>query len=283
MAGPSASQVLNPHTFLTREGRTRGPLAKIARALNLLCSLWLFGKPGAGPTERKIDAVPLSALTPEEDEFATMMSGRSTLLAHVFPRDSLEFFAFDEREKPQWQQCWLLFLRKLSLYYDNRRIVLKSPAHMFRVSWILDVFPEAKFVFISRNPDQIYPSLRNTTSFLRSLWSFQAAQPPIPNEHTIAGMRAMVDTYRRDRALIPPENLHELSYESLSCDPLATIADIYSKLGLPNFATARPYILGEIVARQDYKANVFPSISQQEKDLLRQELVDYYEAYGYPG
>ena len=55
-----------------------------------------------------------------------------------------------------------------------QRLILKSPAHTARVKILHELFPEAKFVHISRNPLEIYQSTQKL--FLDLL--IQVPSPP---------------------------------------------------------------------------------------------------------
>ena len=51
-----------------------------------------------------------------------------------------------------WRNAFDLMLRKLSLRCGGRRLLLKSPVHTARVPLLLQLFPEAQFVYIHRDP-----------------------------------------------------------------------------------------------------------------------------------
>ena len=61
-------------------------------------------------------------------------------------------------KRRRWCDAFLYFVRKLSLRAGGRRLVLKSPAHTARVALLLELFPDAQFVYIHRDPLTVYQS-----------------------------------------------------------------------------------------------------------------------------
>lgn len=279
---PTHSQVFNPHTFLTRDGWAKGPLAKIARGANWLCSRWAYRDfPRASLPDRGLDAIKISAVTPEEDEVASMQSGHSPILSALFPDDAERFWDFQSPvERMAWQENWLVFLKKISFCAPERRLVLKSPLHLLRISWILELFPEAQFVFISREPGVVLQSMMHMTSLLAS-WSLQSKGQGLNPSAAIDEMSTLYNGYLRGKELIPSRNLHELRYEELTADPISACETLYNSLGLSEFSLALGPIQSELEARKGYKVNAFAPLADADMDLLRGRLAHYYEAYNY--
>jgi hypothetical protein len=49
----------------------------------------------------------------------------------------------------EWKEIYLYLLKKETLYRDGKRLVLKNPANTARVTLLLEMFPNARFVHIS--------------------------------------------------------------------------------------------------------------------------------------
>ena len=62
----------------------------------------------------------------------------------------------------------------------QKPLLLKSPAHTGRIRLLLDLYPEARFVHIHRNPFDIYRSMLGAFRKLRPWWALQ--KPPGPAE-----------------------------------------------------------------------------------------------------
>jgi hypothetical protein len=283
LAYPTWSQVYNPHTFLTREGHTRGPASQALRALNWLFSRWEYGR-SSPPADRGFDRVRVTPATPEEDEFALLNCGQSRLLPFLFPLQAESLLAMERKEL--WQGSWLGFLRKLGGIHPGRRLVLKSPWHMARVPWILELFPEAKFVFISREPGQV---LRSSMAMhqmalltaLQDLGGGPESQRRFAEWAAFASAREQILSYLEHRALIPAGHLHELRYEDLRRDPEGELEKLYRALSLPGYETSLPRFREALRERADYQVNAHAELSQSQRERLRTEWGPYYEAFGY--
>jgi hypothetical protein len=281
-AYPTHAQVFNPHTFLTREGWTHGFLARSLRALNLLYAMAVYGNSRSiGSSERGLDRVLVGPAAPEEDDFALLASGLSPMLALAFPNDYERFLTRPEGRR-SWQSAWLAFLRKVSFCQPGKRLLLKSPPHLERLPWILELFPQAQFLFISRDPSDLYRSTARAVRTLRELCSFQDYQEPEP-ESLLPFMRKQAEVYLRDRRKVPPGQLHELRYEDLVGDPEAELERAYRALSLPDFEAFRPALRGALQQREGYRTNLHAPLQARTQSRIGQEMAAYMRAFGYPG
>ncbi len=276
LAYPTFSQAFNPHAFLTREGHCTGWLAKGLRAINLLMSIWEYGF--YRPSTRGFDAVPAAATAPEEDELALMMSCQSPNLSLAFPRDRQQVIALVDRVG--WQGAWMKFLRKVSMLHPGRPLVLKSPLHLVRLPWILELFGEAKFVFICRRPDEVLASTLDIAQTLERDWRFQEFESDHLENSLVSG-RFLIEAYLRDRSLIPNGHLHELSYEDLVRQPESELERLYAALGLPDFEGCRAEVRSALRERGEYQVNSHQPLPTWLRERLRQKWRPYYEAFGY--
>ena len=122
-----------------------------------------------------MDNMKLSFDLPQEDELATNMlsGGVSPYMAIAFLKRSvweklLPLWTLElesgcsKDQKEKWKESFLYFCRKLQLRAGpNKRLLLKSPVHTARVSLLLEIFPNAKFVMCHRNPYAIFTSSVN--------------------------------------------------------------------------------------------------------------------------
>jgi hypothetical protein len=119
---------------------------------------------------RPMDAMPLSFTTPAEDEIAVnvLTGGVSPYAAVTFMpryRELLPYCTFEgcsQADIDAWCRSFLWFLRKVTLAAGGGRggrpLLIKSPVHMGRVPLLLRLFPRAKFIFIHRDPLEVFQS-----------------------------------------------------------------------------------------------------------------------------
>lgn len=225
------------------------------------------------PKQRAMDNMPLGWDRPQEDEFALCNLGvpspyRTIAFPNHPPQDQ-EYFDLRQvssADREVWKRAFLKFLKQITLR-EPKRIVLKSPTHTSRVRTLLELFPDARFVHIVRNPHAIFPS---TVHLWKSLYLTQGLQRP-----KFAGLQDYVfDTFvvlherlDEDRPLVPAHRFHELRYEDLVADPLGQMRELYEKLDLGEFDRVRPRFEAHLAEIGDYQPNHF-----QQDPALRAEI-----------
>ena len=263
-------QVVNPHTFLgTEESNTR----RFA---------WLV------PDRRPMDNMSLSFQTPQEDEFAPcLMSLRSLYLGVSFPRREehyaryLGFRGVPAAEVEEWKAAFTWFLKKLTWKY-RRPLVLKSPPHTARIRLLLEMFPDARFVHIHRDPYTVFQSSRHY--FDTATWHTYLQRPDVPGieDRLIARYQALHEAFFEERSLIPAGRLHELGFAELERDPVGEMERLYGKLGLPGFASFRPKLQTYVNSLSGYRKNQFPELDPARRRTIARAWQRGFEEWNYP-
>jgi hypothetical protein len=171
------------------------------------CFLW-FERAGKylfkdilSPT-RPMDNMKLHFDLPQEDELGTNLLVGCTVSPYnslIFMRDMKEYrkyqcFLEDQvssQDVQKWTKAFRYFIGKVKLRdvlmgrrrnsnvknCQNlpRRLVLKSPCHTGRVRLLLKLFPNAKFIFIHRNPYEVFLSGAHMAS---TTYGFMFLQQP---------------------------------------------------------------------------------------------------------
>jgi len=178
------------------------------------------------PSRRPMDNMAAGWDRPQEDEFALCMMGQpSPYLTIAFPNHGPQYSNYfdleglSSRALTSWKRTFMGFLQRLT-FKDPRRLVLKSPPHTCRIKVLLEMFPDARFIHIVRDPYVVFPS---TVNLWRSLYETQGLQRP-----TFAGLEDyvfqtftfMYDRLEEGRKLVDPSRFFELKYEDLVRDPV---------------------------------------------------------------
>src|SRR5205823_1911873 len=133
-----------------------------------------------------------------------------------------------DAEVAAWKAALLGFVRKLA-WKHRKPLVLKSPAHTARIRLLLEMFPEAKFVHIRRDPYAVFRSARHTTQKLVGYFALQ--RPALDVEgRTIRDYRAVYDAFFEEVGLIRRDRLHEVRFEDLERDPIGRMRGVYETL-----------------------------------------------------
>ncbi len=266
---PTMYRTLFPWHFLT----TEKVVSKATR--------WLI------PRSRPMDNVPMSWDATQEDDIALcIMSLVSCYMFMATPEDftqywrSLDFRKLSESERQRWKECLLLLLKKIS-FRDKRRIVLKSPSHTFRIPTLLEMFPDAQFVYIYRNPYDVFRSavhLRKTVIQENGLGRpvFKDVEKEILKSYQLG-----FEAYERDRMLIPEGNLTEVRFEDLETDPMQEMSRVYQNLSLPGFETVQEILKREELHLKRYKKNRFQHDAEQMAEVY-DTLRPAFDRFGYP-
>ncbi|MEJ7591593.1 MAG: sulfotransferase [Planctomycetaceae bacterium] len=238
------------------------------------------------PKTRPMDNIPITWHTPQEDEIAIAIDcGLSPYLMLAFHmRQDIYGRFFDPREMTEvertiWKGSLLRLIQKLTIR-KNRSVVLKSPSHTYRVATLLEMFPNAKFVYIYRDPYAVY----NSTMHLRqTMFSENALYPPDvegSEDEMVMMYEKCIRTYEETKSLIPRGNLHEVRFEDLENDPLGEVAQTYKALGLSSWPSVEPLIKAEIPELTAYKKNRF-RMDREKMKKIYQRIGWIFNQYGY--
>ena len=103
------------------------------------------------------------------------------------------FFTFEHaqpHQRQRWIDCFLFVCRKLSLRCGGKRLLLKSPVHTARVKLLLELFPDAQFVYVHRHPEEVYQSACHMAN--TAYWHMYLAQP---TDEQVHAMRLLESPY----------------------------------------------------------------------------------------
>ncbi len=238
--------------------------------------------------KRYMDDVKISGSTPSEEEIsmATLAQG-SFWNGYFFTKDMDYYFnkyvLFDgitQKEYRNWKGMYHFLMQKIQFVNPGKQLVLKNPPNTARVKMLLELYPDAKFVFISRNPVEVYLSrLAQYDTAVKS----KDLQNMTKDEWESKLLRyypLMMNKYLDERDLIPKGNLVEITFESLKADPLDTLSEVYSGLNLGGFSQAVKIFKEYIAAQRDYKQNSY-DIAPEVLDKVSRHWGKYQEIFGY--
>ena len=238
------------------------------------------------PKRRPMDNVPVGWKHPQEDEWALCTMGIPTpYVVFAFPNRSPQYPRYADLrglsagELNRWKRAFVWFLKCVS-FQSPKRIVLKSPLHTCRVDVLSELFPDARFVHIVRDPYAVYPS---TIRLWTRLWACQALQVPTLDglgESVLANFNRMYQAFESSRHKIKPNRLCEVRYEDLVADPIRQMKRIYQELELGDFDAVLPAMEQYVAGMSGYITNRH-QLSPQERTRIAQEWRDFFERYGY--
>jgi hypothetical protein len=175
---------------------------------------------------------PLDASSPQEC---------SEITAHVF-----RSLRFDTTYRIPAYRGWLddaghlpayrfhkRFLQHLQHQERGGRWVVKCPEHLFALDAIRAVYPDARIVFVHRDPVKVLLSVAKLTEVLRRPFTRQLDPREIGTQESrrwLDGAQRMIEV-GDDAGL--PQPVHHVQYKHLVADPVGTVAALYQHFGLP--------------------------------------------------
>ena len=118
-----------------------------------------------------------------------------------------------------------------------RRWVLKAPEHVFALDALLGAYPDARLVFVHRDPLKVLPSVARLTDVLRAPFTRRLDRAAIGRQVAddwLAGAARMMGAGRSLPAGMRVVHVH---HQALTARPLETVAEVYRGLGLELSAT----------------------------------------------
>jgi hypothetical protein len=257
---------------------------------NFLLTEWLFKRLFFFfmPARRPMDNMKAGWDRPQEDEFALCMLGMpSPYLSIAFPnRPAMDQEYLDlEGVSPQALRTWKTTLyRFLQALTFNRpgRLVLKSPTHSCRIKVLLQLFPEARFVHVVRNPYDVFPS---TVHLWKSLAEKHGLQVPTGaglEEYVFNTFTQLYGTLEKTRTLVAPSRFCELKYEDLARDPIREMRKIYEDLELGGFSELLPRLRQYLADNHDYQTNRYAELTPEKEAEVTRRWGHVIRRYGYP-
>ena len=240
------------------------------------------------PKTRPMDDVESGFHLPQEDEIALLlMSGLSPYRMLAFPCQPEQYNPYFELnqlpagQRERWKEKFLYFMKKLTIEED-KPIVFKSPTHTYRIPILLEMFPDAKFVYIYRDPYAVFSS---SMHLRRTLFAENGLSKVVMDEKMKDDALSMysycIETYERTKGMIPAGNLHEIRFEELEADPLGQMHQVYERLQLKGWENLEPAIQQKLPELTRYRKNSFnmdATVMRQVYDRWRSA----FERYGYP-
>lgn len=124
------------------------------------------------------------------------------------------------------------FLQHLQHQQPGGRWVVKCPDHLFALDTIRTVYPDARMVFVHRDPMKVLLSVAKLTEVLRRPFTRRVDPHEIGAQESarwLEGTRQMVAA-GDDIGL--PEPIHHVHHNELVRDPVGTVAALYRHFGL---------------------------------------------------
>lgn len=240
------------------------------------------------PKRRPGDGVKLNPDYPQEDEYAlSNITPHSLYHFFYFPRYYREYYDKNVRfvdmstsDYQRWKKRYKNLVIRALISTSGKRIVLKNPVNTGRVKTLLEMYPEARFIFLHRNPVTTYLSSTKFFSNLFPTVNLQKFSNASIKEMVVENYEKIIGDYLQQRALIPKENLIEIGYEELGKDPVAAVKMIYSYFGIKGYDEAEPALKAYVSTQKSHKIGKY-RMGRDEVDNIREKFDFSFKEWNY--
>lgn len=225
------------------------------------------------PGTRKGDNVTLGMSLPQEEEFA--LGAKTPICFYyfwMFPKNIIVYYnnyiRFKKIKKGQlksWKSDYKLLIKK-AIKNTNREIFLsKNPPNTGRIKILLEMFPNAKFIHIHRNPIEVFLSTQNFYKKMLPHLQLQNIDQSEVDKNILKIYKELMIDYFEQKKLISSDNLIEVSFEQLEDNAMSILEKIYKKINLKGFERAQPKFHNYLDSIRAYKKN---------KHIIKRKMLD---------
>lgn len=229
-------QVVFPDIFLRSEDLLKPLINRIPRTLNLI-------------RDAQNMSINLELDSPSEIEIAltTMISPASLHWGHIFPEHARTYFDkylffenVTDSEIRQWEKDYRYLIKKTSLKRNGRQLLIKSPGNASRINKLLQLYPDARFIFIHRNPYDVFYSTKKLWNTLLDNLALQDFSQQQMEEEIIRTYKKLMGHYLQQRDNIPDTQLAEVRFDDFVSEPVQVLKKVYERLQLDGVSKAVP-------------------------------------------
>lgn len=221
------------------------------------------------PSHRPTDNMELAPDLPQEEEFALQNTcPASYYLFWFFPERMQEYcdrFLTMKKATPEEIADFkekFEKLVKISMWNSrpgvkDAQYLSKNPPHTGKVKTLVEMYPNAKFIYLMRNPYTVFESSRSF--FTQTIAPLELHSIPLEQmeQNILRNYVELYDAYQEQKACIPEGNLIEIRFEDVEADAMGLAERLYKELSLPGWEEARPLIEKYVEGKKGYKKNKY--------------------------
>ena len=231
------------------------------------------------PRERPGDHLEISASWPQEDEYAlSNLTPHSFYHFFYFPssyrslyRKYVRFESLSQKELRNWKKTYRNLLVKALINTGGSRIILKNPVNTGRMLIVSELFPEAKFIHLIRNPVTVYLSTRKFFTQLLPTLQLEPFKEEDISEMILDIYRNLLQDYLEDKKQVDPGRLIEIKFEELIERPLQNLENIYNNFDLPGFRELKPVFEDYLGSIKGHQVDTY-SMEKAELDRVMEQV-----------
>lgn len=191
---------------------------------------------------------PLAADSPQECSEITAHVFRSLRFDTTYRIPSYRAWLDGEGHAPAYR-FHQRFLQHLQHQAPGGRWVLKCPDHLFALDALRTVYPDARLVFVHRDPARVLMSVARLTEVLRRPFTRRIDRAEIGRQESARWLEGALRMIAAGDDVGLPERICHVHHTALVGDPVGTVAAVYRHFGLTlseaGSAAIAHYVAGE--------------------------------------
>jgi omega-hydroxy-beta-dihydromenaquinone-9 sulfotransferase len=226
---------------------------------------------------------------PEEDEMILMYAWSSFFIGFLFPfLDEIPPYQFFDTQIPKADRLRIMnfyracLQRHLYATGGGRHFIAKNPVFSAKIETLLELFPDARIVYLVRNPLDMLPS---TISWLSYAWHVSSdPKEKYPYRDDVLALTQYWYEHPLDVLDLNPSPLHMiLSFEDLIRRPDAIIRELYTQFDYPPSRDLELILRDAVVETRTHEStHVY---NYEEMDFSREQIVrefaGVFERFGF--
>jgi hypothetical protein len=185
-----------------------------------------------------------------------------------------------KRRKERWLRVYNKLILDARDNVGGTRLLSKSPANTFRIKQLSEYYPDAKFIYLYRDPYSVLSSFRLFVTEVTKGVGFREISNEEFNACMIDLFQRMEEEYHAVNDPAIKENIVEVKFEDFIKDPLKTIQELYKKFD----KELSPDIVREIKAQLSEFEGHTPghySLPPDVISLVSDNLANFLDSRGY--
>lgn len=241
------------------------------------------------PSKRPMDNMEWPMSAPQEEEIPlAKLTPYSWYLQFLFPQQALETFVRNvlldgapQNAYHEVQSKLMQLVKVAAMHAQGKQLLLKNPVNTARIPMLRQLFPNARFIFVHRNPYEVFPSTVNLHRKILGITSLQTYTEESIEANVLEIYPKLLERYLQDTKDVPTNRLVEVGYQDLVDNPHGCLANVYRQLELSGYDNAKPEMQSYLDEQADYKKNSFSNLSERVVELLNQRWGIAFEQWGY--
>ncbi|MBI9046616.1 MAG: sulfotransferase [Anaerolineaceae bacterium] len=215
-------------------------------------------------TMGQVDFHHLKLKSYEEDETLFMHNFASFgLWLYSVPLELLKpYMRFDEEISLEERERLMTFYKRciqrhLYAHGGEKRFLSKNPAFSSKIEALLEYFPDAKFIYLIRDPMEVVPSQLNMLAFGWQLLADPLVEYPFVEE----SMEMAAHFYQyplKKLAELPSDVYKIIEYGNLVGDPTGTVREIYEHFDMQISTDYEAVLLKEAEKARKHRVKKYP-------------------------